>query len=223
MMNNIFSMFDPSTNLFIIPMNWIIMLLIILFLPNNFWLINNNFTLIFKKIFSLMYNEFKIILNNKINNFNLFFISLFMMISLYNFMGLFPYIFTSTSHLSINFSLAIPLWLTLMIYGWINKTNHMFTHLVPQNTPNLLIMFMVLIELISLFMRPITLMIRLTANLIAGHLLLTLLSSMGSKLSFILMNNLLLIQIILLILESAVSIIQAYVFSILITLYTSEI
>ena len=110
-----------------------------------------------------------------------------------------------------------------MIYGWIKTTNNIFIHLVPQGTPNVLIPFIVLIESIRNIIRPITLTIRLTANIIAGHLLLTLLRRLGCKIPLILIPILLLIQIILLILESAVAIIQSYVFSVLITLYTREI
>jgi F-type H+-transporting ATPase subunit a len=95
--------------------------------------------------------------------------------------------------------------------------------LVPQGTPNILIPFIILIETIRRIIRPITLTIRLTANIIAGHLLLTLLGNMGPKIILFIIPFLLFTQLILLILESAVSIIQSYVFSILITLYSREI
>jgi F-type H+-transporting ATPase subunit a len=94
---------------------------------------------------------------------------------------------------------------------------------VPQGTPNVLIPFIILIESIRNIIRPITLTIRLTANIIAGHLLITLLSRLGVKLINILIPLLLFIQLILLILESAVAIIQSYVFAILVTLYFREI
>lgn len=98
----------------------------------------------------------------------------------------------------------------------------MLAHLIPTGTPRALISFIVLIESISIIIRPGTLAIRLIANIIAGHLLITLIRSTG-----ILINNFLLIilitsQILLLTLESAVAIIQAYVFSILSTLYSNE-
>jgi len=83
--------------------------------------------------------------------------------------------------------------------------------------------FIVIIESISLIIRPLTLSIRLTANIIAGHLLLTLLGSSGLNISNSLMLFLLIFtQILLYFLEIAVSIIQAYVFSILSTLYSRE-
>ncbi|VEN36541.1 unnamed protein product, partial [Callosobruchus maculatus] len=96
-------------------------------------------------------------------------------------------------------------------------------HLVPQGTPNLLIPFIVLIESISNIIRPGTLSIRLSANIIAGHLLITLLGRTGPSLSLFIINILIITQILLLILETAVSIIQSYVFVVLRTLYSREV
>lgn len=225
MITNLFSIFDPSTKILIIDLslNWISIIILIIILPNLFWLIPNNFNLLFNKLINILYNEFKIIIKKKNNNFNLIFISLFIFIIINNFIGLFPYIFTRTRHLSINLTLAVPLWLRIILFGWINTTNNIFIHLVPQGTPNILIPFIVLIESIRNIIRPITLTIRLTANIIAGHLLLTLLGNMGPKILILFLPFLLLTQIVLLILESAVAIIQSYVFSVLITLYSREI
>jgi F-type H+-transporting ATPase subunit a len=94
---------------------------------------------------------------------------------------------------------------------------------VPQGTPPVLMPFIVLIETISNVIRPGTLAVRLSANIIAGHLLLTLLGNTGSSLSIFLLSLLIIAQLLLLILESAVAIIQAYVFTILRTLYSREI
>jgi F-type H+-transporting ATPase subunit a len=94
---------------------------------------------------------------------------------------------------------------------------------VPQGTPSALIIFIVLIETIRNFIRPGTLAIRLTANIIAGHLLITLLGNTGSSILNYILILLLIIQILLLILESAVAIIQSYVFTVLRTLYSREV
>lgn len=83
--------------------------------------------------------------------------------------------------------------------------------------------FIVLIETIRNIIRPGTLAVRLTANIIAGHLLITLLRGVGPKLSYYFIFFLILIQILLLILESAVAIIQSYVIAILRTLYSREV
>jgi len=82
---------------------------------------------------------------------------------------------------------------------------------------------MVLIETIRNVIRPGTLAVRLAANIIAGHLLLTLLGSTGPSLSTSILVLLIIAQILLLILESAVAIIQSYVFAVLRTLYAREV
>nr|QUB07011.1 ATP synthase F0 subunit 6 [Cassidinae sp. N35] len=222
MMTNLFSSFDPTTNYF--SMNWISSLMMMIFIPSMFWIIPSRMNMIWMKISNFLYNEIKTLISaNNYKGTSLMMISLFVFIMMNNFMGLFPYIFTSTSHIVVSLSLALPMWLAFMIYGWLNNTLLMFTHLVPQGTPSILMPFMVCIESISNIIRPGTLAIRLSANMIAGHLLMTLLGSMGSNLSLSLTNLLIMIQIMLLILEMSVSIIQSYVFMILTTLYSSEV
>jgi F-type H+-transporting ATPase subunit a len=83
--------------------------------------------------------------------------------------------------------------------------------------------FIVCIETISNVIRPGTLAVRLTANIIAGHLLLTLLGNTGPSISYSIISILIVTQIALLVLESAVAIIQSYVFSVLRTLYSREV
>nr|ASM41826.1 ATP synthase F0 subunit 6 [Olenecamptus subobliteratus] len=223
MMMNLFSSFDPSTN-FNLSLNWLSTTLGLLIIPPMFWLIPSRISIIWMKIILTLHKEFKILIGfNKTQGSTLIFISLFSLILFNNFLGLFPYIFTSTSHMSLTLTLALPLWLSFMIYGWINNTIHMFAHLVPQGTPPILMPFMVCIETISNIIRPGTLAVRLSANMIAGHLLMTLLGNTGPMLSMIMINFLIITQILLLVLESAVSIIQSYVFAILSTLYSSEV
>nr|YP_010535115.1 ATP synthase F0 subunit 6 [Papilio macilentus]UYA97082.1 ATP synthase F0 subunit 6 [Papilio macilentus] len=225
MMNNLFSIFDPTTNIFNLSLNWISTFIGLFFIPYSFWIIPNRQFIFWNFILNKLHNEFNLLLkNNKLNKGSTFiFITLFSYILFNNFLGLFPYIFTSTSHLTISLSISLSLWLSFMLYGWINNYQHMFIHMIPQGTPSILMPFMVLIETISNIIRPGTLAIRLTANMIAGHLLLTLLSSTGNNMTFYFLLILIFLQILLLVLESAVAVIQAYVISILSTLYSSEV
>nr|AEW49309.1 ATP synthase F0 subunit 6 [Locusta migratoria] len=224
MMTNLFSTFDPSTNLFNLSLNWTSTFLGLLLIPSMFWLMPSRINILWNKMNLNLHNEFKMLLGkNSFQGSTLILISIFIMMLFNNFMGLFPYIFTSTSHMTLTFSIALPMWMSFMLFGWINNTNHMFTHLVPQGTPNALMSFMVLIETISNVIRPGTLAVRLAANMIAGHLLLTLLGNTGPSLTTSIMLFLIIGQMLLLILESAVAMIQAYVFSILSTLYSSEV
>nr|YP_009939839.1 ATP synthase F0 subunit 6 [Ectophasia rotundiventris]QNV49154.1 ATP synthase F0 subunit 6 [Ectophasia rotundiventris] len=223
MMTNLFSVFDPSSSIFNLSLNWMSTFLGILMIPSSYWLMPSRYHIYWNNILMTLHKEFKILLGPLSTNGSTFiFISLFSMILFNNFMGLFPYIFTSTSHLTLTLTLALPLWLCFMMFGWINNTQHMFTHLVPQGTPAILMPFMVCIETISNMIRPGTLAVRLTANMIAGHMLLTLLGNTGPSMSMILLSMLIITQIALLVLESAVAIIQSYVFATLSTLYSSE-
>nr|WNH41973.1 ATPase subunit 6 [Neoperla beta]WNH41980.1 ATPase subunit 6 [Neoperla beta] len=223
-MANLFSVFDPSTSIFNLSLNWLSTFLGIMIIPSVFWFLPSRYHIIWNKILTTLHNEFKTLLGPTGHPGTTFmFISLFTLILFNNFLGLFPYIFTSTSHLTFTLALAFPLWFSFMIYGWINHTQHMFAHLVPQGTPPILMPFMVCIETISNIIRPGTLAVRLAANMIAGHLLLTLLGNTGPSLALPILSLLLISQIALLILESAVAIIQSYVFAVLSTLYASEV
>nr|YP_010946327.1 ATP synthase F0 subunit 6 [Anisolampra panfilovi]WGO57045.1 ATP synthase F0 subunit 6 [Anisolampra panfilovi] len=225
MMTNLFSVFDPSTSFYNLSLNWISTMLGLLLIPYSMWLIPSRHFILWNMIMLSLHKEFKTLIGYKnINKGSTFiFISLFSIIMFNNFLGLFPYVFTSTSHLTMTLSLALPLWLSFMIFGWINNSQHMFAHLVPQGTPPVLMPFMVCIETISNMIRPGTLAVRLAANMIAGHLLMTLLGNTGPSLSTSLLTILIFTQIALLILESAVAIIQSYVFAVLSTLYSSEV
>nr|YP_010284550.1 ATP synthase F0 subunit 6 [Xoanodera maculata]UKQ56293.1 ATP synthase F0 subunit 6 [Xoanodera maculata] len=223
MMANLFSSFDPTTN-FNFSLNWLSIFLGLIIIPPLFWMIPSRTSMLWIKLIYTLHKEFKVLLgSNNTQGSTLIFISLFSFILFNNFMGLFPYIFTSTSHMVLTLTLALPLWLSFMIYGWTNNTILMFAHLVPQGTPPVLMPFMVCIETISNVIRPGTLAIRLSANMIAGHLLMTLLGNTGPMLSLVLVNCLIIAQILLLTLEFAVSIIQSYVFAVLSTLYSSEV
>nr|ARC95497.1 ATP synthase F0 subunit 6 [Hippodamia convergens]ARC95510.1 ATP synthase F0 subunit 6 [Hippodamia convergens] len=218
MMTNLFSSFDPSSN-FNLPFNWVSMMISFFFIPSLFWMIPNRMNFLIQTILFSLHKEFKIL--TKSNN-TLIFISLFFFIMFNNLLGLMPFIFTASSHLVFTLSLALPLWLSFMCYGWISNTYHMFAHLMPQGTPPILMPFMVCIETISNIIRPGTLAIRLSANMIAGHLLMTLLGNTGPMVD-ILILVVMIIQFLLIILESAVALIQSYVFAILSTLYSSEV
>nr|YP_002317225.1 ATP synthase F0 subunit 6 [Gasterosteus wheatlandi]BAG83110.1 ATPase subunit 6 [Gasterosteus wheatlandi] len=142
-----------------------------------------------------------------------------------NMLGLLPYTFTPTTQLSINLGLATPLWLATVIIGMRNQPTHALGHLLPEGTPGPLIPVLIIIETISLFIRPLALGVRLTANLTAGHLLIQLIATA----SFVLLSimpavaiTVTVVLFLLTLLEVAVAMIQAYVFVLLLTLYLQE-
>nr|UFK32261.1 ATP synthase F0 subunit 6 [Eurhadina dongwolensis] len=216
MMMNLFSTFDPCTGF--MSMNWISTFIFMMLMPMKMWILQNKMSMTLKLLIENLNNEMSMLMKYK--GFNLIAISLFILIMFNNLMGLTPYVFTSTSHLVFSLTIALPLWMALMMFGWINKTNSMFYHLVPTGTPGILMPFMVIIETISNIIRPGSLAVRLTANMIAGHLLMTLL---GNNSSMIMMISLMVVFIGLMMFEMAVAMIQSYVFMTLMTLYSSEI
>nr|YP_009106932.1 ATP synthase F0 subunit 6 [Ichthyomyzon fossor]YP_009106945.1 ATP synthase F0 subunit 6 [Ichthyomyzon unicuspis]AIT96667.1 ATP synthase F0 subunit 6 [Ichthyomyzon fossor]AIT96680.1 ATP synthase F0 subunit 6 [Ichthyomyzon unicuspis] len=147
-----------------------------------------------------------------------------MFILVINLLGLLPYTYTPTTQLSLNMGLAVPLWLATIIIGMQKKPTEALAHLLPEGTPIALIPMLIIIETISLFIRPVALGVRLTANLTAGHLLMQLISITTFMLIPIISISMItsLLLLLLTILELAVAMIQAYVFILLLTLYLQE-
>nr|YP_010694258.1 ATP synthase F0 subunit 6 [Clarias camerunensis]WCD67116.1 ATP synthase F0 subunit 6 [Clarias camerunensis] len=151
--------------------------------------------------------------------------SLMVFILTLNILGLLPYTFTPTTQLSLNMGLAVPLWLATVIIGLRNQPTAALGHLLPEGTPTPLIPILIIIETISLFIRPLALGVRLTANLTAGHLLIQLISTATITLLPMMTTVATLTAILLVLLtllEIAVAIIQAYVFVLLLSLYLQE-
>nr|YP_009485673.1 ATP synthase F0 subunit 6 [Saldula burmanica]AVZ00809.1 ATP synthase F0 subunit 6 [Saldula burmanica] len=221
MMTNLFSTFDPANSINI-SLNWMSSLLGVIMMPSTYWIMPSRYSLFFSKVMKTMHNEFKLILN-KNKGVTLMFVTMFMFILMNNVMGLLPYVFTSSSHLTFTLTMALPLWTSMMIFGWVNNTEHMLSHLIPTGTPNMLMPFMVCIETISNMIRPGSLAVRLTANMIAGHLLMSLMGNNMTNAPKYIILSMMLVQMMLMTFEMAVSMIQAYVFSILGTLYSSEV
>lgn len=222
MITNIFSVFDPSSSSWVL--NWLRSLFVFFLLPQLFWMLHNKLSLPWKIIFETLYKEFRLLLQNPSSiGAPQISIAIFVLIFINNVSGLTPYTFTASSHLSSTLSLSLPVWIGLILYGWFNFPTCMLAHLIPQGTPSFLISFIVVIETIRNLIRPVTLAIRLAANITAGHLLLTLLGNQIAKNELVLIEPIVvLIPILLVLLEIAVALIQSYVFSTLVVLYTSE-
>ena len=200
------------------------MFICVFFFPQIYWLINSQLSKSFLNIIIFLKKELDAVFGEFIIPGTIFiFISVFFFIIFSNFIGLIPYIFTRTSHLSITLVLAFPIWLGTILFSIIFQYNRLLAHLVPLGTPSFLMPIIVIIETVRNIIRPITLSIRLAANIVAGHLLLTLLGSQGPNVSIIIIIILIIRLILLLILEVAVACIQSYVFTILSSLYLNEL
>nr|YP_003679.1 ATP synthase F0 subunit 6 [Dromiciops gliroides]CAD48257.2 ATP synthase F0 subunit 6 [Dromiciops gliroides] len=163
--------------------------------------------------------------NQRGRSWTLMLMSLMLFIASTNLLGLLPYSFTPTTQLSMNIGMAIPLWMGTVVMGFRNKPKVSLAHFLPQGTPTPLIPMLIIIETISLFIQPLALAVRLTANITAGHLLIHLIGSATLALSSINMTVSTItftILFLLTILELAVAMIQAYVFTLLVSLYLHD-
>lgn len=220
MIRNLFSIFDPSMRLF--SFSWLSIPICLLFFSSFFWGFSF-FYYFFSKLFSFLI--FEINYSMSVVNKGVYFwiCSLFTLIFSLNFFAIFPYFFSSTSHLLVTFPVSFSFWLAIIFFLWFNFIFNFLSHLIPSGTPFLLISFIVLVELISNIIRPFALTFRLTANIIAGHLLISLIGTMlvNFSFSFIILGRI--FQSLLVFIELGVSLIQAYVFITLLVLYRSEI
>ena len=222
MIANLFSRFDPASSIINLPFNWISTIIGLSLLPYLYWAMPSRRYFLWNSLTTSLHSEFKNLLGPNNHGRTIIFVSLFSLIIFNNLLGLIPYVFTRSRHLVITLSLALPLWLSFIIFGWIHHTQHIFAHLVPNGTPRALIPFIVIIETVRNVIRPGTLAVRLAANIIAGHLLLTLLGNTGPLSNLYVTALVLISQVALLTLEIAVAIIQSYVFAALRTLYARE-
>nr|ALQ78821.1 ATP synthase F0 subunit 6 [Hemipodia simplex] len=160
-----------------------------------------------------------------IKGFSSFITSLFIMIILVNFMGLLPYTFSFSSHLIFSVALGLPLWLSLIISSMAHNPKTFAASLLPGGAPDWLNPFLVLIETISIMVRPITLSVRVAANMSAGHIVLGLIGIYASSAMFssILSSSMLMsVQIMYTMFEMGICLIQAYIFCLLLTLYADD-
>ena len=225
-MSNLFSSFDPMVNIinFNIRLNWLSAIIPLLFLPQSYWMTRSHILKRVENIINYLYGELLAVFRLVAIPGTIFiFLSFFFFIFFCNLIGLAPYIFTSSSHISFTLTLAMPIWLGRIVFSIKNQYNNLFAHLVPRGTPVALMPVIVIIETVRNVIRPGTLSIRLAANIVAGHLLLTLLGSQGPNVAGITIFILIFSLILLLCLELAVACIQAYVFTILRSLYLNEL
>ena len=192
--------------------------------PSTRWL-NNRVVTLQGWTISRFTNQLLLPLNKGGHKWALILTSLMVFLITLNILGLLPYTFTPTTQLSLNLGLATPLWLATVLIGIRNQPTHALGHLLPEGTPGPLIPVLIIIETISLFIRPLALGVRLTANLTAGHLLIQLIATAAFVLLPLIPAVAILTTVVLVLLtllEVAVAIIQAYVFVLLVTLYLQE-
>jgi F-type H+-transporting ATPase subunit a len=150
-----------------------------------------------------------------------FIFSLFMFILFANLLGLIPFSFTVTGQIIVTFALAIVVFTGVTVIGFIRHGLYFLRFFVPEGVPKLLLVILVPIEVLSYFIRPFTLSIRLFANMLAGHTMLGIFAGFAAIVGIFAIFPVA-IDVLLLALELLVATLQAYVFAILSCLYLND-
>lgn len=150
-----------------------------------------------------------------------FVFSLFMFIFFANLLGLMPYAFTFTSHIVVTFVLAMIVFIGVTVIGFARHGLHFFTYFVPSGVPSVVLILMVPIEIISYLSRPISLSVRLFANMTAGHILMKVFAGFIIPLGVLGIAPFV-VDVALVGFELLVAFLQAYVFAVLTCLYLND-
>lgn len=195
---------------------------------NNKGLVSSPWSLTFESLYTTLQSMVKDQIGSRYESYLPFVYGLFIFILVANVNGNIPYGFTITTSAIVSLGFSCMIFSSVTILGLFRHGIHFFSYFVPAGTPLALVPLLVLIELISYFARAVSLGVRLFANMVAGHILLKILASFlfGLFNSSLLVATLTLIPFALFValigLELAVSVIQAYVFTILTCSYIKD-
>ena len=230
MLTDIFSALDPATNSIInsslISISfWTLNFIFVFILTSSFWVIPTRIQSIRTLTTSILYYQASRTSGIFIKGFSSILRALFLIIILINLHGLIPYRFRVTRHLIFTLSFGLVLWLSLILSRFVNKPINFLGGLLPGGAPDWLNPFLVLIETTRITVRPITLSFRLAANIRAGHIVLRLIgiytaSALFSRLPLFII--LFLTQTGYVLFEIGICLVQAYIFSLLLTLYADD-
>lgn len=154
--------------------------------------------------------------------------TMFVIVLLGNLLGLLPYSFTYTSHIIVTFALAMTIFLAVTIYGFANNGLHFLTLFAPPGVPLALQFLIVPIELVSFLVRPLTLSVRLFANMTAGHLVMKVFAGFSTMLLGAGLGGFLgafipvFFNVAIYALELLVALLQAFIFATLSTIYLKD-
>nr|AQU13071.1 ATP synthase F0 subunit 6 [Plakobranchus cf. ocellatus HW-2015] len=217
MMVDLFSSLDSNQYGIFSYMVWMIPLIL-----TSTFLLSNSWNISPTNLSSLALSSMSDTNQKKMLPLPLFLFSLMFFLVQMNLIGLTPLTYGSTSSLWTASSLALVLWFCLILSGWVKFPKESAAHLAPAGAPAALIPFLVLVETISMMIRPLTLTVRLIANISAGHIVMSLISNCLSSVGILTMAPLLLVNVGYTLFEVFVCFIQAYIFSLLMKLYAEE-
>nr|QHT64893.1 ATP synthase subunit 6 [Alitta succinea] len=229
MMLDIFSSFDPGVNMinnYSTPlMFWAIIAVSISMFTLSMWITPSSAMIVTFNTMKVMNDQGTRTHGVHIKGFNSLLVALFMTIININLMGLLPSVFSYSSHLLFTLSFGLPLWLALIMSAIVFNPTSWIASLLPGGAPHWLNPFLVLIETISITVRPLTLSFRLAANMSAGHIVLTLIGTYCAASMFSSVVGLIvlfMIQVGYIMFEIGICFIQSYIFCLLLSLYSDD-
>nr|QHT64902.1 ATP synthase subunit 6 [Perinereis sp. PA-2020] len=229
MMLDIFSSFDPGINLinnYLSPiLFWSMVSLSIMMFVLPMWVSPANLIILMNSVTKIMNDQGTRTRGLHIKGFNTIIVSLFIIIININIIGLLPAVFSYSSHLLFTLSFGLPLWFALIMSAMIFNSSSWIASLLPGGAPHWLNPFLVIIETISISVRPLTLSFRLAANMSAGHIVLTLIGAYCAASLFSSVFGLLLlfmVQMGYIMFEMGICLIQSYIFCLLLSLYADD-
>nr|YP_011014666.1 ATP synthase F0 subunit 6 [Melanodrymia galeronae]WQA11504.1 ATP synthase F0 subunit 6 [Melanodrymia galeronae] len=204
---------------------WLTSFVILFISMTIFWSGPNRLNLFMNYLKNIVYSLVEVTMGGCLMYFSLSMVSLFFMILFLNLCSMISYVFGETSHLVITLSLSLPLWASLLWAGWAHDGHKVIASFLPSGAPSVLAPFLILIETVSIFVRPLILALRLSANLTAGHIVMAIIggfleSSIISCSSSMVLCAL--FQMFYTIFEFGISFIQAYIFILLLVLYSDD-
>lgn len=198
-------------------------IVLMLFATRNKSVVPSRLQTIAELIYSFVLNMIKSIIGNEGIKFFPFVFSIFTFILFCNLYGMTPYSFTATSQIAVTLSLALISFALITIFAIYRNGFLGFIHMfLPSGVPNWMAPLIFAIEFFSFIIRPVTLSIRLFANMVAGHVLLKVVAGFTISLGFIYGTMPFLFSVVMTGFEIFVAILQAYIFAILVCAYLSE-
>jgi len=228
MIIDIFSAFDPFSFISINKLTSVLLisnLTLVLAIQLVFWLLPSRISVSIFIIKIIIHEQITRTYTIQLKGSGSIITPIFSSIILINLLGLIPYTFRLSSHLIFTLSLGLPIWISFIISTFVKAPKASFAHLLPDGAPDWLNPFLILIETTRIIVRPLTLSFRLAANIRAGHIVLRLINIYCAAAVFnALFPSLILFSVSIgyILFEVAICLIQAYIFCLLLTLYTND-
>nr|YP_009024164.1 ATP synthase F0 subunit 6 [Whitmania acranulata]AGL34620.1 ATP synthase F0 subunit 6 [Whitmania acranulata]QIC20353.1 ATPase subunits 6 [Whitmania acranulata] len=147
------------------------------FMSVKVWNLGLNISFMFSVLMSIMKDQCNRTHSYFLNTSQLFVVALFLTLVSVNLTGLISFSFSTSSHLLFTLIIGLPLWMSMIMSSFVFKSKSFIAHLLPDGAPLWLNPLLVLIESVSIMVRPVTLSFRLAANMTAGHVVLCLMTS----------------------------------------------